>query len=626
MAMIILSIVVFVSSCKKNEDNAILPTVKTTAATNLADVTATSGGFIITDGGAEVTERGVCWGTAPAPTVALTTKTSNGKGVALFVSSLTKMTKNTKYYYRAYATNAMGTAYGDELSFTTSASLPIVSSNAVSNLLNTTDKRFTCTAGGEVTFDGGTAVTSRGVCWGTKTAPTVADNKKGDAANTTGIYTVSLDNLNGNTKYYLRAYVTNGVGTTYGAEITFTTGVGYPMLNTSAVTVPSGATGKTLAFGGGEVTYDGGSAITAHGICWSLNPAPTVADKKTSDAYGNGKFGSSMIGLAPGTKYYVRAYANNGSKIGYGTEVSFTTVSDVVTLWVPGGYQAASGYTKDWDPETAPVLRNSSTNSMIEGYVYFAVASEFLLVPQNKWDGDNKYTPDGEGKLKFGAGSNFSISAPGYYYLNVDLTAKTFTMRKVDWAVIGTAVGGWGAGDGKLATYSIATKKLYATIPFISDNYKFRADPNWSIVDYGDKDGVAVKGLYTLDREGGNDIKMANAGTYTVILDFNTPYTYTYRITSWNIIGSATTAGWNQPGLAMLPSANNKWTITTHLKVGAFKFTTNGDWDQPNYGDGDKNNVLDELPSNDIQVAEESDYVVTMDLVANTYSLTKVTK
>jgi hypothetical protein len=95
-----------------------LATLSTTAITSIAATKAYSGGNVSDDGGASVTERGVCWSTSENPTIS-DNKTIDGSGAGSFSSSLTKLAANTTYYVLAYATNAAGTAYGNELSFTT---------------------------------------------------------------------------------------------------------------------------------------------------------------------------------------------------------------------------------------------------------------------------------------------------------------------------------------------------------------------------------------------------------------------------------------------------------------------------------------------------------------------------
>ena len=100
-----------------------LPTLTTTAASSIANTTAVSGGTISSDGGAAITVRGVCWSTSPNPTIALTTKTTDGAGIGVFTSSITGLTAGTTYYVRAYATNNVGTAYGNQVSFTSKSVL-----------------------------------------------------------------------------------------------------------------------------------------------------------------------------------------------------------------------------------------------------------------------------------------------------------------------------------------------------------------------------------------------------------------------------------------------------------------------------------------------------------------------
>ena len=96
------------------------PTVTTTAASNVTETSATCGGTVTADGGANVIVRGVCYSTSPATTTA-DNHTTDGSGTGSFTSSLTGLTANTTYYVRAYATNNVGTAYGNEVSFTTTA-------------------------------------------------------------------------------------------------------------------------------------------------------------------------------------------------------------------------------------------------------------------------------------------------------------------------------------------------------------------------------------------------------------------------------------------------------------------------------------------------------------------------
>src|SRR5450759_197011 len=119
-----LSILLF-TSCKKTNTVPVIATLTTTAASAITATTATSGGNITSDGGSTITARGVCWNTSVSPTIA-NSKTIDGTGTGIFVSSVTGLTARTIYYVRAYATNSSGTAYGNELNFTTISSIPSV--------------------------------------------------------------------------------------------------------------------------------------------------------------------------------------------------------------------------------------------------------------------------------------------------------------------------------------------------------------------------------------------------------------------------------------------------------------------------------------------------------------------
>ena len=94
------------------------PTITTTQATNITYTSATVGGNVTSDGGASVTERGICYSTSANPTTS-NTKIANGTGTGSFTCNLTDLQDGTTYYDRAYAVNAKGAAYGEEISFTT---------------------------------------------------------------------------------------------------------------------------------------------------------------------------------------------------------------------------------------------------------------------------------------------------------------------------------------------------------------------------------------------------------------------------------------------------------------------------------------------------------------------------
>ncbi|MBX3395682.1 MAG: hypothetical protein KF841_09975 [Phycisphaerae bacterium] len=98
------------------------------------------------------------------------------------------------------------------------------------------------------------------------------------------------------------------------------------MAPTVATTAASNVTSSS-ASAGGEVTADGGAAVSARGVCWSTSHLPTIADGHTSNGAGIGSFASELTGLNQGTTYYIRAYATNSAGTAYGDERSLTTAS-----------------------------------------------------------------------------------------------------------------------------------------------------------------------------------------------------------------------------------------------------------------------------------------------------------
>jgi uncharacterized protein (TIGR02145 family) len=315
---VVILIIFVIQSCKKDKP----PELITTDVTGISYTTATSGGDVTNEGGASIITRGICWNTSADPTIS-NSKTTESGGLGAFTSNITNLTPNTLYYVRAYATNSAGTGYGNQVTFTTTQlAVPALTTTAISTITQSS-----AASGGNITADNGGTITARGVCWGTATNPTTANSKTTDGTGT-GSFTSTLTGLTGNTLYYVRAYATNSVGTSYGNELTFTTSALTPTLTTTAI----GSITSATATSGGNISSDGGATITARGVCWNILANPTIANNKTSDGPGTGIFVSTIAGLNPGTTYYVKAYATNSAGTTYGNELSFTTLASVPTL------------------------------------------------------------------------------------------------------------------------------------------------------------------------------------------------------------------------------------------------------------------------------------------------------
>ncbi len=109
-----------VVGCKKEKDEAEIPQVKTEKVTEIAISSATGGGTIISDGGAEIISKGVVWSKNSDPTVEQNNGiTDEGGGTDVFQSKLNSLESNSIYYLRAYAKNEKGVGYGSQFNFTT---------------------------------------------------------------------------------------------------------------------------------------------------------------------------------------------------------------------------------------------------------------------------------------------------------------------------------------------------------------------------------------------------------------------------------------------------------------------------------------------------------------------------
>ena len=303
-------------------------TVTTQAVTAIGTTTATGNGDITALGSSNATAYGVCWNTAGTPTIgdSFTDEGAASSAPGAFTSSMTGLSSGTTYYVRAYVTDAAGTIYGNQVSFTTTGQAPTVTTQAVTAIGTTM-----ADGNGNITDLGAPNPTAHGVCWSTSVNPTTADSKtdKG-AASATGAFASHMTGLSPGVTYYVRAYATNTTGTAYGTQVSFTARSSAPTVTTQAVT----AITKTTATGNGNITYLGTTTPTAYGVCWNTTGVPSIHDDKTDEvppAPGTGAFTSSITGLRPGTDYYVRAYATNTTGTSYGSEVSFISTGKLAT-------------------------------------------------------------------------------------------------------------------------------------------------------------------------------------------------------------------------------------------------------------------------------------------------------
>ena len=223
IVILLLGTAIYLHSCKKE---ATPPVVKTTTVSEITKTTASIVGNVTDDGGTEIIETGICWSTSLNPTVS-SNKTSKGKGTGLFISSITGLTANTRYYVRAYAVNSAGISYGNQISFVTT---PFNEGSTVPTLITaevTSITSISAVTGGTITNDGGEDIIDKGIMWSTN--PEWSDwdydedfpiYRNGPGS---GSFVNNLSGLNPGTTYYVKAFANNAVGIAFGPTLRFTT-------------------------------------------------------------------------------------------------------------------------------------------------------------------------------------------------------------------------------------------------------------------------------------------------------------------------------------------------------------------------------------------------------------------
>ena len=316
---------------------------------------AISSGVIGSDGGYSITNKGIVWSTLTNPTVNLSTKTDEGAGAQNFSSIISNLSPITNYYYRAYASNSLGSFYGNTYNFTTSDVLPEVTTTPVSNI------SYTTASSGLSITNNGSPVTSSGIIWSVN--PQQLSVGSNNVAFGDGV--LSLTGLQPGTTYYFRSFAENNSGVAYGTILSFTTQSNIPTLETF---LPSQITASTVYSGGSspqsDFINDGGSALTAKGLIWGTSENLTIETAGNYIAYScsgancnNLGFGQTVQELQANTVYYIRAFAVNAIGTGYGEVLSFTTL--MAALTVP---TVATGYHSDLTYNSAAIYQNSVIN------------------------------------------------------------------------------------------------------------------------------------------------------------------------------------------------------------------------------------------------------------------------
>lgn len=593
-----LASLMLIASCKKEDPIKLDAQVETWEISNITSTTADVSGFVVA-AGSGFSESGIVWSTNETPTIADNSALADKVEKAVYTAQATGLDHLTKYFVRAYSKSTDGTIlYGDDETFTTLAHTATVTVDDVTAI-----SIPTATSGGNVTYDGKDPVTAKGVCWSMETEPTIDDENDyfTEDGEGLGTYTSTLTGLINGMIYYVRAYATNGIGTAYSSEVTFTTENGPAVVTTDSIKDITKVSAKLY----GNVLFTGGTDVTERGFYWGTSANPTIVDNTATDGNGTGPITADISGLDPGVTYYVRAYAINNSGTAYGEDIEFSTVADIWKFWVVGDYNG-------WDNSDAALyLLSTAANPEAEGYVNFTSTGGFKLTTDHSWTDPFTYGDDGNSNgVLTNPGGNISVSSAGYYLIKADGINMTYSLTQTVWGIIGD-FNGWAdqvdmAYDPTSMTFSLAQTFSSA------GTFKFRGTSDWS-VNYGDKTGDGI-----LDTENDNNIPISILGDYAITMDLSNPNAYTYNANTWGIIGDFNS--WGDDVNMTWDAGNSVFTADISVAAdGVFKFRANDDW-AVNLG-GDLNSLTQDGDNIPITTGN---YTITLDPWSKVATVTSI--
>ena len=297
--------------------------VYTSGATNVTPSSAVLNGYVANVGNPVCSERGFCYSTSPNPTISRTKKIVNGTGEGNFSTSISGLSYNTTYYYKAYVIQNGAPIYGTEAIFNTGYTETVVETlSNVSNIkYDGADLSFILRAVGDP------ICTEAGICYSTSSNPTISSNKVKGGVNTS-TQKKSVSGLQENMIYYYRAYAIQNGNAVYGTTFNFKTAA-RPSVSTLAVSNlqnPYGLYNYWQVQLNGRVNSSGNPSITGRGFKYSTTGDPESAGTNVSvSGTSVGIFSASLSGLNSNTTYFVRAYVRNSFGYEYGELITFTT-------------------------------------------------------------------------------------------------------------------------------------------------------------------------------------------------------------------------------------------------------------------------------------------------------------
>lgn len=307
-------------ACKK--DGVTTPAVKTTSINvDKNNNVATVNGEVTAEGASGVTKRGFVWSTVVNPTVS-DASSSNQFGPGVFTQQISGLNLGATYYVRAYATNANGTAYGNQLEFKTLTAGKFTSISYDSLLFKSVKINVNIESLGDI------AIKSIGICYSKSGTPsfkndstTIIHSNISDKS-----FSIGIKNLTFNTKYFVRAFINTNLGIFYSNETDFITKQYTPGTFGDIVITSLSNTGADAKV---NISSLGDAPIKSMGLCFSTTIDPVFKVDSSTLIHSNINdqvFTLVLKNIKENTKYFIRSFINSDAGIVYSKSFFFTTL------------------------------------------------------------------------------------------------------------------------------------------------------------------------------------------------------------------------------------------------------------------------------------------------------------
>ena len=504
-----------------------VPSVKTGTSSSVSVETASLSGTVASAGSSSVTQRGICFSTSDNPTTSNTTVTASD---ADFTVDLTNLAANTTYYYRAYAINSYGTAYGEVKSFTTLSGDKV--SNSGVGIITKTSARF---LGNIVTGAASETVQQWGFFLYKKqsngTFTQVADAySNGTSSFTTssgytcqltstpqsGYYAMDISGLDPGTSYKYKAEIrTNLQGWVYASSESeeFVTLMD-PAVTTVSATYPGNGNSIVMK---GNITNVGIPAYTEKGFLVGQSTDPTYDNnynKRTVSGTSAGEFTLTWDNwTTPNKTWYIRAYVKNSSGVFYGSTITYTT-PDKPSIQFVSNFEAPYNYSANVTRYSIKLQTSASSHGS-------SLTERGLLYTTNQSMSENTPTSSNTSTNASDAGSKWvkvASASPSTQTINISgLSSNTVYYIK------SYATNAYGTG------YSTVTKKVKTQLN-CGATLTDQDDKTYNTVKIGSqcwmKENSRAFSYDNMSVFGGNPIVTIELKTGTGTTSLTTPYRY----------------------------------------------------------------------------------------------------